>query len=233
MRRLVSLVVAMMVGAGALGACSSSDGADVAPLGAPDGDALDATSPDAARPDAAVDSPPADAPLADAALPPGQGTSVEDAKTPMSCAAVCAAKQLTCGSTTCETLPGALGTAAYLGGATTNVSSCSDVPAAKNGTADLVRVDCCCITPYVVVTGPAPAKDCADVCTARGLKCDDQHAWAAAGKGGLDAQYERPSTTAVTDYAYPCTKVPTATLALTKPTETGQLTHYSCACVAP
>lgn len=232
MRRLVPLVVAMVLGAGVFSACSSSDSAEVAPVVTPDGDAPDATSPEAASADAGLDSP-ADGPLVDAALAPGQGTIVENVKTPMSCAAVCTAKQFTCGSTTCQTLPGALGVAAYLGGATTNVSSCSDVPAATHGSADLVRVDCCCITPFVVVTGPTPAKDCAAVCAAHGLKCDDQHAWGAAGKGGLDAQYERPSTTAVTDYAYPCTKVPTATLALTKPTEKGQLTHYSCACVAP
>lgn len=232
MRRLVPLVVAMVLGAGVISACSSSDSADVAPSVTPDGDVADATSSDAASADVAVDAP-ADAPLVDAALAPGQGTSVENAKSPTSCAAVCAAKQYTCGSTTCETLPGALGVAAYLGGVTTPVSSCSEIPAATNGSADLVRVDCCCITPFVVVAGPTPAASCAAVCTGRGLKCDDQHAWGAAGKGGLDAQYERPSTTAVTDHAYPCAKVPTATLALTKPTEKGQLTHYSCACIAP
>ncbi|MDB4943932.1 MAG: hypothetical protein JWP97_3466 [Labilithrix sp.] len=204
----------------AVAACSSSEDA-----AAPDDHAADAA------PDVRTD---ASAGPQDAAvpLPPGHGVSVENVKTAESCAAVCSAHGFACGSTTCESLGAVLGVVAYVGGTSTDVTSCTDRPPATNGAAKLARVDCCCITPFVVVDGPKSPTSCTDVCTAAGVVCDDQHAWAA-GKGGLDAQYERPSTTAVTDYALPCSKVPTATIPLTKPTEKGTLTKYGCACVAP
>ena len=228
--------VVMILGLLAFAACSSSSADDDS---APVTDTDAATSP---APTAAPTTTPApvsdagndahDAEPADAALPLGESVTVENARTPMSCDAVCAASKFTCGSTKCSTLDGALGIAAYLGGNSTNLA-CADVPASINGGETFTRVDCCCVIPYVLYTGTTSTKDCTDVCTSHSLKCDATHDWGKAGTGGLDVQYERPSTTAVTDYAEACTKIPTATIDLTKPTEKGQLTKYSCACVAP
>jgi hypothetical protein len=230
-RRRLRLLAALLASAGSvLVACSSSDdAADVPPLATADAARDDATSATAdAAPDAGGDA--ADAARVDAALPPGHGASVETSMTPLACDAVCAAKHFTCGTNACETLDGAFGLAAYMGGTAVSLA-CADTPAPATAGAPFVREDCCCITPFVLVDGPATPKACSAVCTARGLACDDAHDWGKAGKGGLDAQYERPSTTAVSDLVGACTKVPSATIPLTKPTEQGQLTHYRCACI--
>ena len=232
-----SLIAASLVAlsACAFAACSSADasstdGDSATPVPTPD--ASDDTS-TGARADA---TPVADArtdAVEDAALAKGEGTTVETSMTEASCSAVCAAKKYECGSTTCEAIDGTLGVVAYMGGTSMNLSSCADVPAPTSGGASFVREDCCCVTPFLIVKGPTPTKSCNDVCAGQSLTCDDKHDWGKAGVGGMDAQYERPSTTAVTDQADTCTKVATATISLTKPTEKGQLTHYSCACVAP
>jgi hypothetical protein len=237
MQALAALGVVCLIASSACAfvACSSSDANDDAASAAGD-DASNDTTP-AATDDAAavtIDAATTDTGAApDAALAKGESVSVESAMTAMSCDAVCAAKKYTCGSTTCATLGATLGVAAYLGGTSVSLASCATVPAATSGGAKLVREDCCCVTPFVILMGPTPTKSCADVCTAAGLSCDDKHDWGKAGIGGMDAQYERPSTTASQDQAEACSKLATATISLTKPTEKGQLTHYSCACVSP
>ncbi len=220
--RISLLVIALVPVALAVTACSDDDSPAIADAST-DAQGSTADAPTEPASDAGVD----------AALARGQGTAVEHVSTAQSCDAICGAKKYTCGGRACEAFSGELGAATYAGGTSTPVAACATVPPTSSAGAALLRVDCCCITPFVLVTGPSTPASCATLCAAKQLTCDSQHDWGAAGKAGGNAQYERPSTTAIVERVFGCTTVPSKEIALTKPTEQARLQQYRCACVAP